>query len=82
MPKQCFDLKDFVQNKLINRAKKVIIVHTKNKTTGKRIVKIKSRTPSYLYTFVCDENKARKIESAIPAGIEKEIIKGGKRRTK
>ena len=54
---------------LISRSKEVRIKRNKDGT-----IKIKFRTPSYLYTYVTkDESEARKILSLVPDELKREI---------
>ncbi len=56
---------------LVSRSKEVRIKRNKDGT-----IKIKFRTPSYLYTYVTtDEEEARKILAIVPDELKREITR-------
>jgi len=67
MPKECTDIKAFVQMARQKEAQGVVIAEGKDGA-----VKFKLRMSKYLYTLtVTDADKAKKITAALPPGLIK-----------
>lgn len=73
MPKQLFEIKDFLLTARRKDASKVII--KRNTKSNNKNTKFKLRTNKYLYTLVVrNKEKAEKIEQSLPVDLEKVYI--------
>ncbi|PAV18080.1 ribosomal L38e [Pyrrhoderma noxium] len=79
MPKQIFEIKQFIESARRKDARAVRI--KQNKVKGKFQTKFKLRCAGSLYTLVlADGEKAEKLKQSLPPGLHVEDIAGPKRK--
>mmetsp|Transcript_8595 Transcript_8595/g.12671 ORF Transcript_8595/g.12671 Transcript_8595/m.12671 type:complete len:81 (+) Transcript_8595:40-282(+) len=74
MPKQIFEIKDFLLKARRRDAKSVTVKVNQSKNKN-RTTKFKLRTTKYLYTLVVrDAQKAKKIKNSFPPELNVDVI--------
>ncbi len=75
MPREIKEIKDFIHTARRSDAKSVKILETKGKS------KFKLRCTKYLYTLaVTDREKADKLKSSLPPGLDVKVINEKKKK--